>query len=303
MIAILSGGTGTPKLIQGFMSVIDQEALSIIVNTSEDKWLPHGYFSPDIDTVMYTLAEIVDDESWHGIKGDTYHTHDTLKKMGASEFLRIGDRDRAMHIWRGEKMRAGNRLSEVSKEQGRKLGIKAQVLPMTDDKVETVIESKDGAMDLHEFWVHRKGNVEVKSVQFKGLESARPAQNIIDVIDRSDRIILGPSNPVTSIYPIIAIQDVRNALVRNRKKVIGVSPLIGGRAVSGPAEKLMRAFGLDRSIDGLVSFYKEILSYFVVDRGERMKEFEDIDIIESDILMNDIESKKSLAKFILDIEI
>ncbi|MFQ5800663.1 MAG: 2-phospho-L-lactate transferase [Candidatus Hydrothermarchaeales archaeon] len=304
MITVLSGGTGTPKLIQGLAKIVAEEDLAVVVNTAEDHWLTHGYFSPDVDTVVYTLAGIIDDTTWHGIKRDTYHTHETLKRVGSTVYLKIGDRDRALHIWRGEKMKAGASLSQVTREHCRVLGVKAEVIPMSDDMVETVIKTEEGEMDLHEFWVKKRGEPEVEGVRFEGLQKAKACAEAVDAIEEAQRVVIGPSNPITSVYPIISLRGIKEALKRNRKKVIGVSPLIGGSAFSGPAEKLMRAFGVEVSGRGVASFYNEVLSYFVVDSSENVGGLQgNVNILKTDILMDNLEKRKALAEFILGVKI
>jgi LPPG:FO 2-phospho-L-lactate transferase len=302
MITVLSGGTGTPKLIQGLLEIVGEEQLSVIVNTAEDQWLSHGYLSPDIDTVVYTIAGVIDDSTWHGIRGDTYHSHEALKTLGSSEYLKIGDRDRALHIWRGERLRAGETLSQVTKAHCKNIGVKANVVPMSDDTVESVIETEERDMSLHEFWVKNKGMPEVKGVRVKGLDNAEACKEAIDAIDEAEKIIVGPSNPVTSIHPIISLQRIRSSLERNRKKVVGVSPLIGSSAFSGPAEKLMRAFGIEVSVGGVAKFYKDLMDRLVVDSSETVEdEPEDVKILKTNIVMDALEKRKALAKFILDV--
>ncbi len=303
MITLLSGGTGTPKLLQGFMEILDPEDISVIVNTAEDRWLSHGYFSPDIDTVVYTLAGMVDDDSWHGIRGDTHHTHDKLLSLGYDEYLRIGDLDRAVHIWRGDEMRREKKLSEITKTHCDMLGVKAHAIPMSDDAVETWIETEEGRMNLHEFWVKHRGRPTVKKVGFRGVRDAIACREALRAIENAEKVIMGPSNPVTSIAPIISIADIRSALVSSKEKVIGVSPLIGGSAFSGPAEKLMEAYGMSVSSFGVADFYKEVLSCFIVDRNETdFKAADGMRILKSDIHLNTLHRKKALADFIMEIQ-
>jgi len=303
LIAVLSGGTGTPKLLQGLKELLPQDELAVIVNTAEDRWLPHGYFSPDIDTVIYTLAGVVDDTRWHGIEHDTYVTHETLKRLGSKEYLHIGDRDRAVHIWRGEWMREGARLSEVTGMQCRVFGVEAKVLPMSDDAVATIIGTAQGEMDLHEFWVKRRGEPEVLEVRFRGLGSARACGEAVDVLEKAERIIIGPSNPVTSIHPIISLPGINSALRAARNKVMAVSPLIGSRAFSGPAVKLMRAFGMEASAESLAAFYSSIASHLVVDNSEDELGQRAMRVHKTNIAMPSMERRVELARFLLEMEI
>jgi LPPG:FO 2-phospho-L-lactate transferase len=299
MITLISGGTGTPKLIQGLSSVIDEADLSVIVNTAEDHWLSHGYISPDIDSVVYTLAEVVDDSTWHGIRGDTHFTHQALNDLNSGEFLRIGDRDRAVHIWRGEMLTKGWSLSQITEAQCEYMGVKAAVYPMSNDKVETIIKTDDGDLSLHEFWVKHRGEPEVIGVSFKDVEKARALLEAQKAIDESERVIIGPSNPVTSICPIISLKGMRKVLSRNKEKVIGVSPIVGGSAFSGPAEKLMKAFNIEISIGGVAEFYKDLMTYLIVDSSEKIPADNDYGFIKTNIVMDSIVKRRVLAEFIL----
>jgi LPPG:FO 2-phospho-L-lactate transferase len=301
MITILSGGTGTPKLIQGMSKIVRGGELSIIVNTAEDHWLAHGFISPDVDTVVYTLAGIVDDTRWHGIKGDTYHTHVELVKLGSSEYLRIGDLDRAIHIWRGELLKKGEKLSRIIERFCQSLKVKASVMPMSDNTVKSIIECKEGEMDLHEFWVKRGGKPNVNGVRYSGLKEAKALHEAVNSIEKAEKVIIGPSNPVTSIYPIIGFEDMREALIKNRAKVIAVSPIIGNNAFSGPAEKMMKAAGIEGSVKGIAGFYKEMISHLIVDRCERFDSMREIEIHKTDILLNNMKKRVALAKYITDI--
>ena len=208
MITVLSGGTGTPKLLQGLKEIVQNNELTVIVNTAEDKWLSHGYFSPDVDTVLYTLAGIVDDSCWHGIKGDTFKTHEALNKLGDNEKLKIGDSDRATHIQRGSLMKSGLCLSDVIDIQRKALGITAKVVPMTDDRVETVVKTPEKNMEFHEFWVYNKGEPTVIDVDYKGISEASPSKGAVKAIKEAEKIIIGPSNPITSILPILSLKGI-----------------------------------------------------------------------------------------------
>ncbi|RMF90050.1 MAG: 2-phospho-L-lactate transferase [Methanobacteriota archaeon] len=304
MITLLSGGTGTPKLLQGLARVVAEEDISVIVNTAEDEWLPHGYLSPDVDTVVYTLAGMVDDATWHGRRDDTYHGHEELRRLGSGEYLRIGDLDRALHIWRGEQMKAGMRLSEVTGEHCQRLGVKARVIPMSDAPVETVIETAAGEMGLHEFWVKNRGRPEVTGIRFKGLDVAVACEEAVDAVKGAERIIIGPSNPVTSIHPIVSIGEIGEALRKNRDRIVAVSPIVGGSAFSGPAEKLMKAFGIEVSAAGVADHYSPFVSSLVVDSSEKIAgRVGDVRIIKTNTYLDSLERREALARFLLEMEL
>jgi LPPG:FO 2-phospho-L-lactate transferase len=298
MIVLLSGGTGTPKLLQGLMRLLPQEEISVVVNTAEDTWLPHGYFSPDMDTVLYTLAGIIDDEAWHGIKGDTYHTHHRLLSLGYPEALRIGDLDRATHIYRGVLMNQGCSLSEATESLRRAFGVKGRVYPMSDDPVETVIETPDKKMSFQEFWVEKKGAPGVTGVSFRGVEKARGCPGALKAIRRARGVIIGPSNPVSSILPIVSIPDIRREL-RARRNRIAISPIIRGRPVSGPADKFMRALGMEPCSRAVAELYREFLDFLVVDAREKDFSVKGVKLYRTNTLMKSLQDKISLAEFTL----
>lgn len=300
MIVVFSGGTGTPKLLQGLLKLLPQEEISVVVNTAEDAWLPHGYFSPDVDTVLYTLAGIIDDEVWHGIRGDVYSTHEALLDLGYNEILRIGDRDRATHIYRGVLMNRGRSLSEATECLRRALGVKSRVYPMSDDPVETVIKTPEGEMSFQEFWVARKGAPEVTGVVFRGVEKARGCPGALEAIRKAEGVIIGPSNPVSSILPMVSIPDIRRELKARRNRV-AISPIIRGRPVSGPADKFMRALGMEPCSEAVAELYLEFLDFFVADAGEKDFSVKGVKLYRTNTLMRSLRDKVFLAEFTLRI--
>jgi len=300
LIVLFSGGTGTPKLLQGLIELVPQEEISVVVNTAEDCWLPHGYFSPDVDTVLYTLSGLIDDEVWHGIKGDTFFTHRQLLALGHDEVLNIGDRDRATHIYRGALMRRGLRLSETIEILRKTLGVRGRVYPMSDDPVETVISTPEKDMGLHEFWVEKKGSPTVTGITIRDAEKATPTPGVVDAILSADGIIIGPSNPVSSILPIISIPPIRKAL-KARKNRVAVSPVIGRKPVSGPADKFMKALGFEPTSRGTAELYEGLVDHFVVDIRDEELYLEETEVYRTDTIMNNLEKKRALAEFLLGI--
>jgi LPPG:FO 2-phospho-L-lactate transferase len=278
MISVLSGGTGTPKLIQGMLKILDPSDLNIIVNTVENTYISGNYIAPDIDTVMYTLAGIINENTWYGIKDDTFITHKTLKKIGHDEVLRIGDKDRAIKIQKTVLMEKYS-LSKVLDIQRKNLGVKSKIIPMSNDQSHIKIITDEGEMSFHKFLVEKKGMPEVEDVIYNNVE---PSEDLINTIESSDMVVIGPSNPVTSIGPIISIKDVTRAL--KNVYVAAVSPIIGGKPVSGPAAKFMNALDIEVSSRGVASLYQEFLDKFIID-------------------VEDSESKKKIEKLISDVSI
>ena len=263
MITFLSGGTGTPKLLRGMQELLDEREIAVIVNTAEDTWLSGNHLSPDIDTVMYLFADILDTGRWWGIRDDTYITHDLLARLGIEEFIAIGDRDRAVHVARGEMLRGGMRLTEATAALCAKLDVLATVLPMTDSVVTTYVKTRRGDMHFQEYWVKHRGDVAIEGVVRRFREPPVATDEVLCAIEASDAVIIGPSNPVTSISPILECAGVREAL--RRQYVIAISPFIGDAPVSGPAAALMRAFGKEPSSAGTYSLYEDFVDIFIQD--------------------------------------
>jgi LPPG:FO 2-phospho-L-lactate transferase len=295
---VLSGGTGTPKLLQGLRLLIPEEEITVIVNTAEDIMISGNLVSPDVDTVLYLFSGQLDDTKWWGIKNDTFHTFQALKKMGINEKLMIGDIDRAAHIFRSELMRNGALLTEATEQLSSRLGIKARILPMCDEKVDTIIKTPQGLMHFQDFWVGAHGEPDVLDVRIKNTGRAKPTKEVLDALDAEENVIIGPSNPITSIGPILAIKGMCKIL--SRKKVIAVSPIIGDSPVSGPAGKLMAAQGFPVSSLGVAECYKKILDIMVIDRRDTADEKDfPVRTVRYDTLMTSVEKSKALAENIL----
>src|SRR5664280_173363 len=259
MITILSGGTGTPKLLQGIKEVLDPKKYKVVVNTLENNYFSGVYVAADIDTVMYTLSGIINYQTWYGIKDDTFITHETLKEIKCPETLKIGDRDRAIKIQKTLLMEKYP-LSRVVEIQRKALGIKSEIIPMSNEKSNIVIITDEGEMEFHEFLVARQGKPKVIDIKY---DNVKPSPGLVESIAESEMVVLGPSNPVTSIWPIISIKGMEKAL--KNAYVVGISPIIGDIPVSGPAAKFMNALGHDVSCLGVAKMYKNFLDKFIID--------------------------------------
>lgn len=309
MAVFLSGGTGTPKLIQGAKEISGNEEISVIVNVAENLWLSHGYLAPDIDTVVYTLAGTVNDEVWHGIKGDSFQAHEKLKELDASEFLKIGDKDRAVHIWRGELLKQGLTLEEITESQCEFFGVKSKVIPASNDKIETRITIYNGkkkkGVNLHEFLV-RHSKSKVNDIKFRGMQKARACKSAIELIEKEKKIVIGPSNSITSISPIISLKEIGSALRKNREKVVAISPIEKSKPFSGPLTDFMKAKGVESSTVGVASIYRDFISKFIVGESENAEEIKrieklGIEVVKANIHMPNIERRKELAEFVLNL--
>ena len=297
---VLSGGTGTPKLLQGIRKFIPDEDIKVIVNTAEDITMSGGFVSPDVDTILYLFSGHLDTGKWWGIKNDTFHTNKALKKLGINERLMLGDTDRATCIFRSELMRTGMSLTEATMKLCAAQGIRAKILPMCDEKVDTMVETPQGLVHFQDFWVGARGEPDVLGIRIEGIERARPTKEVIQALDSEDNVMIGPSNPITSIGPILALKGMKQILAG--KKVIAVSPIIGDSPVSGPAGKLMAASGFKVSSKGVSKCYRDILDILVIDEKDTAQEADfDVRTIRFDTLMTSIEKSEALAKKIIDL--
>ncbi|MCS7158458.1 MAG: 2-phospho-L-lactate transferase [Blastocatellia bacterium] len=268
MIAVLAGGTGAAKFVRGLLEVIPPEALALIGNTGDDVELWGLHISPDLDTLMYGLAGMLDEERGWGIRGDTFACLAAIGRFGEPTWFRLGDRDLATHLVRTKWLGQGYSLTEVTAALCARLGVRARLLPMTNDPVRTYIHTPSGVLAFQEFFVRERWMPEVVAVEYRGSERARPAPGVLEAIGEARGILIAPSNPITSVGPILSIPGIREALARRRERVLAVSPIIGTEAVSGPAGKLMRACGYDVSPLGVARFYAGIIGRILIDEQD-----------------------------------
>ncbi len=303
MWVVLTGGTGGAKLIEGLSREIDPAELTLICNTADD-FVLHGLnISPDLDTIMYTLAGLSDSAKGWGIRDDTFTVLAQLERLGGETWFKLGDKDIATHITRTRLLRAGLKLSEVTDRLRNRIGIKARILPMSNDSIETRVETPQGEISFQEYFVKQRWQAEVKNVFYAGAEKSDPAPGVLEAISGAAGIILCPSNPVTSIGPILAVPGVRNALNEVTAPVVGVSPIIGGSAISGPAHKLMAAQGMEPSAFGVAQSYADFLDQFVIDREDEILKGKlqtlEIEVTATSIRMNSLADKQRLAREVL----
>nr|WP_319377062.1 2-phospho-L-lactate transferase [uncultured Methanoregula sp.] len=263
MITFLSGGTGTPKLLRGMQKVMDRHEISVIVNTAEDIWISGNHISPDVDTVMYLFAGVLNTDTWWGIRNDTFIAHEELVRLGTDEFITIGDRDRAVQIARGEMLRNGTRLTNATRSLCDRFGVRENVLPMTDTEVTTQVRTDIGLIHFQEYWVRARGKIAIREVIRSFAEPPVATEEALAAIEASDAVVIGPSNPITSILPILTCEGIRSAL--RDKFVLAVSPFIGDAPVSGPAGALMTASGFEPSSAGTVKCYDGLTDLFLQD--------------------------------------
>lgn len=296
MITFLSGGTGTPKLLRGMQKAMDRHEIAVIVNTAEDIWISGNHISPDLDTVMYLFAGVLNTDTWWGLRSDTFSTHEEAVRLGTDEFIAIGDRDRAVHIARGEMLKNGMRLTNITKILCDRFGVRETVLPMTDTEVATQVMTDLGPIHFQEYWVRAKGALEIRQVVRTHAVPPVATDEGLAAIEASDVVVIGPSNPITSILPILECEGIVKAL--EKKTVLAVSPFIGDAPVSGPAAALMRAGGYEPSSKGTLDCYGGLVDVFVQDTRDPVR----VDgAVALDTLMTDEEKSIALAREILHI--
>lgn len=303
MIVVLTGGTGGAKLVEGLAAVMNPADLTMVCNTGDDCVFHGLHISPDIDTITYTLGGMSDVDKGWGIKGDTFTTLNQLRRLGDEAWFNLGDKDLATHITRTRLLSEGQTISEITTRIGRALGVQSTILPMADERVETFVKTPAGEISFQEFFVKARWTPEVLSVRFAGAESSRAAPGVIEAIHAAHAIVVCPSNPITSIGPILAVPGIRNALKEADAPVVGVSPLIGNSAISGPAHKLMIACGWDASVMGVAKCYSDFLDLLLIDQADypRAGEIEQLGIqtVCADIRMNSAADKARLARQLL----
>lgn len=301
MITILAGGTGSAKLVRGFAALTDD--LTVISNVGDNIWLLGLYVCPDIDTILYALSGILDRRRGWGIKNDTFNFLDQLGRHGVPNWFSLGDRDLATHVLRTERIKHGDTLSQITDSMRKSLGISARIIPATDDQVTTTILTNKGRMHLQEFWVRNGGRPQVEEVRFEGSESALPNEDALLAIRRSKLVIIAPANTVSSIGPMLALKGIRQALSEARERVVAVSPVIGSRAVSGPAVKYMKALGLENSPYGVAKYLGQAVGNFVIAKSDhglaaRIRDL-GMAVLETDIMMKNIQAEIRLARYLV----
>jgi len=303
MIVVLTGGTGGAKLVEGLAGEIDPAELTIICNTGDDAIFHGLYVSPDIDTITYTLAGLNDAAKGWGIKDDSFVVLEQLRRLGNDAWFNLGDKDLATHITRTRLMKEGRTLSEITDHLSRAIGIMATILPMSDQRIETRVTTPQGEISFQEFFVKERWAPEVSAVRFAGAEKSQAAPGVLDAIRHADTILVCPSNPITSIGPILSVPGIRAALTESTAPVIAVSPIIGATAISGPAHKLMIACGLEASAFGVAKCYAEFLDTLLIadeDSGLREQiESLNVAVITTKIRMPSLADKRRLARQLL----
>lgn len=296
MMVVLTGGTGGAKFVQGLQQVVPAEELTVIVNTGDDLTWWGLHVSPDIDSIVYALAGILSSERGWGVEGDTFSCLERMKRLGAPAWFQLGDRDLATHLRRTQLLKTGKSLSHATAEIAVSFGIRSHVLPMSDDRVETRVITGMGDLSFQEYFVREHYRVDVQDVRYAGAELAHAAPGVCEAITSADAVFIAPSNPITSIGPMLAIDGLRQALKETSATVVAISPIVGGAAVSGPAGALMQAHGLPVSVEGVAHYYRDFLDVLIIDNQDAAAApTSDVEIASANTIMKRMEEKVALA--------
>ena len=298
MITVLTGGTGGAKFVQGLQQVLPAEELVAIVNTGDDLDWWGLHVSPDIDSVMYALAGSLSSERGWGIEGDTFSCLEWMKQLGAPGWFQLGDRDLATHLRRTQLLRAARSLNETTAEIANSLGVRSRIIPMSNDRVETRVLTSVGDLSFQEYFVRERYQVEVEQVRYAGADEAHAAPGVAEAILSAEAVFIAPSNPITSIGPMLAIGELHEALQKTSASIAAISPIVGGAPVSGPAGALMQAHGLPVSAEGIAQCYRDFLDILIIDKQDAASmptRIGRVEVVAANTIMKRMEDKAALA--------
>jgi LPPG:FO 2-phospho-L-lactate transferase len=303
-VTVLSGGIGGVKLVEGLQELLPPDALSVICNTGDDQEFWGLHVSPDVDTVLYTLAGLINRDQGWGLDSESFQALELLERYGEPTWFKLGDRDLATHVLRTDLVRQGLRLTEITADLARRLGIGCRVIPMSDDRLRTKVVTPDGVLDFQDYFVRRRYEPPVEEVRYDGADKAMPSPEAVAAILSASTVILAPSNPIASIGPMLAISGLRQALAQASGMRIAVSPLIGGEALKGPTVPMMQAAGLAISPVGVSQAYDGLIDALVIDRQDvaykPALEEHGLKVLVTDTLMEGFEGRLRLAAEVLD---
>ena len=303
-VFVLSGGVGGAKLAAGLDAVLPSENLTVVVNTADDFELWGLRICPDLDTVMYTLAGIANPETGWGVARESFVTLGMLARYGEDTWFKLGDRDLATHILRTARLRAGEPLTGITTDLSDALGVRSVILPMCDEPVATVLETPEGPLQFQEYFVRRRQRDEVLATEVRGIEEAKPTDAVLQALAAADLVVFCPSNPVVSIGPILTVPGMSEALAAARAPRIAVSPIVGGRALKGPADRMLASLGHEVSAAGVARMYEGLVEGMVIDRvdeGERSEiEALGMRVLTTDAIMRDEPDRARLAREVLE---
>jgi len=306
-VTVLAGGVGGARLAHGFALALPDggASLTVVVNVGDDAELHGLAISPDLDTVMYTLAEVSDEARGWGLQHETYATLDQLGRLGEDTWFTLGDRDLATHIVRTARLREGLPLSAVTARLATALGVRARLLPVTDDRVRTLVDTPSGRVAFQEYFVHRRHADAVLGLAFEGIGSAAPAPGVLDAVAAADLVVVAPSNPFLSVEPVLAVPGVRDAVRDAAAPTVAVSPIVGGRAIKGPAAQILETLGHEVSALGVARLYAGLVDVMCIDQADAglapAIERLGLDVVVTDTVMGGPGGRERLARSLLDV--
>jgi LPPG:FO 2-phospho-L-lactate transferase len=304
MITALAGGVGAARMLGGLLGVVEPEQITAVINTGDDTVLHGLHISPDLDTVMYTLAGAVNPDTGWGLAGETWHVMESLGRLGGITWFNLGDKDIATHLYRTQRLMEGSTLTRVTAELYRSWGVGIRALPVTDGVLRTRLQLADGPeVSFQEYFVHLGHDVTVSAVRFDGAESAQPAPGVLDAIRDAEIVVVCPSNPVVSIGPVLAVPGVVDALAGRRSEVVGVSPIVAGSALKGPAGRLLVELGFESSVVGVARWLAPWVGTLVIDEADAALagavEAEGVRCVVTDTVMSSPERAAALGRVVL----
>ena len=303
-VVALAGGVGGAKLASGLQASLEPGDLTLVVNTADDFDLYGLRICPDLDTVMYTLSGMVNPATGWGVASESFNALGMMVRFGESAWFKLGDKDFATHILRTQRLRADETLTRVTADLSLALGIRSAILPMCDEPVATVIETPDGFLEFQEYFVRRGQSDEVLGARFRGIEEARPSEAVVDALAGADLVVFCPSNPIVSIGPILAVPGMREALASSSAPKVAVSPIIGGRALKGPADSMLDTLGHEVSAAGVSRIYEGLVDSMVIDVEDEDQrtsiEGLGMRVLATDAVMRDEEDRARLAREVIE---
>jgi LPPG:FO 2-phospho-L-lactate transferase len=304
-IVVLAGGVGAARFLQGVTAAMTLRDLTIVGNVGDDTEVAGLHVSPDLDTVLYTLTGEIDEERGWGVRGDSARALERARSLGHDAWFWLGDLDIGLHLARTEWLRSGLRLSAVTERLGRALGLADRLLPVTDERLRTIIETPDGDLDFQTYYVRHGHRDDVVGIRFHGADVAVPAPGVVDALSQAAAIIIAPSNPLISIGPILAVPGIRDALSARRVPCVAVSPIVGGQALRGPAAHMMRTLGHDPSPVGVADIYAGLIDAMVIDDVDAASAVEldrrGLSVRPTDTIMRDARARQHLATVALEV--
>lgn len=302
-IAVLCGGVGAARLLRGLVRVVDPTDVTAIVNVGDDTEMHGLHVSPDIDTIIYTLADAIDPDRGWGLVDETWNAMAQFERLGNPTWFNLGDRDLATHIVRSERLRTGATMSQVTAHLAESWGLDCRIVPVTDDPLRTMVAVSEGEISFQEYFVGRQHSVPITDVRFAGAADASPAPTVLESIVDARRVVIAPSNPIVSIDPVLSVPGVRDAIVDRRADTVAVSPIVGGDALKGPAARMLRELGHETSVVGIARLYAPLAATLVVDEVDAdaadAVEAEGMRCVVTDTIMRDATRAAALAEVVV----